>query len=120
MTAETGPNDTASDKEMPFLEHLIELRARILRSFALIGILFIPIYYYAGPLFSFVAAPLVQALPDGSSRRPPTDAACVRVRRRGPREDHRHGLQVLPPRVRERRSSPLPLHLSPSPLSQGA
>ncbi|MDG1703252.1 MAG: twin-arginine translocase subunit TatC [Pseudomonadales bacterium] len=67
MTAETGPNDTASDKEMPFLEHLIELRARILRSFALIGILFIPIYYYAGPLFSFVAAPLVQALPDGSS-----------------------------------------------------
>ena len=45
MTVETGPNYTASDKEMPFLEHLIELRARILRSFALIGILFIPIYY---------------------------------------------------------------------------
>ena len=67
MTTEMGSNVNAGDKEMPFLEHLIELRARILRSFALIGILFIPIYYYAGPLFSFVAAPLVQALPDGSS-----------------------------------------------------
>ena len=56
-----------ADKEMPFLEHLIELRSRILRSMVLVGVLFVPIYYYAGPLFSFVSAPLVQALPDGSS-----------------------------------------------------
>ena len=56
-----------ADKEMPFLEHLIELRSRILRSMVLVGALFVPIYYFAGPLFSFVSAPLVKALPDGSS-----------------------------------------------------
>ena len=56
-----------ADKEMPFLEHLIELRSRILRSIALVGVLFVPIYYFAGPLFSFVSAPLIRALPDGSS-----------------------------------------------------
>ncbi len=67
MTSEPDPQDASSDKEMPFVEHLIELRSRILRSFAFIGTLFIPIYYFAGPLFSFVSAPLVQALPDGSS-----------------------------------------------------
>ena len=33
----------------------------------LVGVLFVPIYYFAGPLFSFVSAPLVKALPDGSS-----------------------------------------------------
>ena len=49
-----------ADKEMPFLEHLIELRGRILRSMGLVGVLFVPIYYFAGPLFSFVSAPLVE------------------------------------------------------------
>jgi sec-independent protein translocase protein TatC len=67
MSGEPDNVQEDADKEMPFLEHLIELRSRILRSMTLVGVLFVPIYYFAGPLFSFVSAPLVQALPDGSS-----------------------------------------------------
>ena len=51
---------------MPFLEHLIELRSRLLRGFAFVGLLFLPTYYFAEPLFTFIAAPLMQALPEGS------------------------------------------------------
>lgn len=39
----------------------------MLRSLIFVGVLFIPIYYFAEPLFIFVSAPLTQALPDGSS-----------------------------------------------------
>ena len=67
MSREPDKTEDSIDKEMPFLEHLIELRSRILRSLALVALLFIPIYYYAEPLFTFVSAPLTQALPDGSS-----------------------------------------------------
>ena len=67
MSREPDNAEESIDKEMPFLEHLIELRSRILRSLALVALLFIPIYYYAEPLFNFVSAPLVQALPDGST-----------------------------------------------------
>lgn len=58
--------EDAVDEEMPFLEHLIELRSRLLRGFAFVGLLFLPTYYFAEPLFTFIAAPLMQALPEGS------------------------------------------------------
>ncbi|MEE2783047.1 MAG: twin-arginine translocase subunit TatC [Pseudomonadota bacterium] len=62
------PHDVAVDSdEQPFLDHLIELRARILRSFFTILILFVPIYYFANDLYGFVAAPLMAVLPEGSS-----------------------------------------------------
>ena len=67
MSRKPDTAEESTDKEMPFLEHLIELRSRILRSLALVALLFIPIYYYAEPLFNFVSAPLVEALPDDSS-----------------------------------------------------
>ena len=66
--AERDPHDVAVDThEQPFLEHIIELRARILRSFLAIFVIFIPAYYFANDLYAFVAAPLVAALPEGSS-----------------------------------------------------
>ncbi len=62
------PHDLAVDtEEQPFLEHLIELRSRILRSLAAVGIIFIPIYYYANDLYEWISAPLVAQLPEGSS-----------------------------------------------------
>lgn len=62
------PHDLAVDtEEQPFLEHLIELRSRILRSLAVVGIIFIPIYYYANDLYEWISAPLVAQLPEGSS-----------------------------------------------------
>lgn len=65
---ERDPHDVAVDThEQPFLDHLIELRARILRSFATVIVLFGPIYYFANELYQFVAAPLMAVLPEGST-----------------------------------------------------
>ena len=62
------PHDVAVDTaEMPFLDHLIELRSRILRSVGVIALLFIPTYYFANELYAFVAEPLLSRLPEGSS-----------------------------------------------------
>jgi sec-independent protein translocase protein TatC len=54
------------DNEQPFLDHLIELRARILRSLGLVAVLFIPIYYNSAFLFEWIAAPLISVMPEGS------------------------------------------------------
>ncbi len=65
---ERDPHDIAVDSdEQPFLDHLIELRSRILRSLAVVGIIFIPIYYFANDLYEWLSAPLVAQLPEGSS-----------------------------------------------------
>ena len=62
-----APDDQAVDEnQQPFLEHLVELRSRILRSLAFVAVLFIPIYYFAKPLFTWVADPLMSRLPEGA------------------------------------------------------
>lgn len=52
--------------EQPFLDHVIELRQRILRSLTVIGVALIPTYYYANDIYEFVAAPLMAHLPENS------------------------------------------------------
>jgi len=60
-------HNTLVDKnEMPFLDHLLELRQRLLRSVIAIGILFFPVYYFANDIYIFVAAPLLAHLPSGN------------------------------------------------------
>ena len=62
------PHDVAVDtEEQPFLSHLIELRSRILRSFLVVGVIFIPIFYFANDLYEWIAAPLTAVLPEGST-----------------------------------------------------
>lgn len=53
--------------EQPFLDHIIELRARILRGLLALLVLFIPIYYFANELYAFISAPLLAYLPEGST-----------------------------------------------------
>jgi sec-independent protein translocase protein TatC len=53
--------------EQPFIEHLLELRARILRSVLAVMVLFFPLYYYANGIYEWVAAPLMANLPSGSN-----------------------------------------------------
>ena len=66
--AERDPHDEAVDNdEQPFLEHIIELRTRILRAIVAIFVLFVPTYYFANELYIFVAQPLLAALPEGSA-----------------------------------------------------
>jgi sec-independent protein translocase protein TatC len=53
--------------EQPLVEHLIELRSRLLRTVLAILAAFFPLYYFANDLYIFVAAPLLKHLPEGSS-----------------------------------------------------
>jgi len=52
--------------EQPFLDHIIELRSRILRAVLVVVIAFFPIYYFANDIYQFVAAPLLAHLPSDS------------------------------------------------------
>jgi len=53
--------------EGTLISHLLELRDRLLRALAAVGIAFIPCVLNANELFSFVAQPLLAKLPAGSN-----------------------------------------------------
>ncbi len=50
----------------PFVEHLIELRSRLVRGLILIAILLVPLVYFSNTIYEFVAEPLLIHLPEGS------------------------------------------------------
>lgn len=55
------------ESKMPFLEHLSELRMRILWSLLAVVILFVPAYYFSTEIFDFLMRPIIANLPEGSS-----------------------------------------------------
>ncbi|MEM7009729.1 MAG: twin-arginine translocase subunit TatC [Thermodesulfobacteriota bacterium] len=52
---------------MSFLDHLTELRRRLLWSLLAVAILFGPMYYFSNEIFDFLMKPLIENLPEGSS-----------------------------------------------------
>jgi sec-independent protein translocase protein TatC len=54
--------DEINDKEMPLLEHLSELRRRLLWSAGAFLLAFIVCYHFAANIYDFLAAPLAHAL----------------------------------------------------------
>ena len=59
-----------TEKAMPLLDHLIELRSRLLNSFIAIVVLFFVCYYFAPELYDFLVAPLADVLEEmGGQRR---------------------------------------------------
>lgn len=56
------PTDPISDKEMPLLEHLAELRKRLLLSGVAFLIAFLVSYYFAKDVYYFLAQPLVHIM----------------------------------------------------------
>lgn len=56
-------NNTAQ----PLIAHLVELRSRLLRIMAIIGVIFLALLYFSRDIYAFVAKPLVTALPEGTS-----------------------------------------------------
>ncbi len=65
--APNNPQETEIDKEQSFISHLIELRDRLLRVFGGVLVIFIALFPFANPLYSLLAGPLTQHLPEGSS-----------------------------------------------------
>jgi sec-independent protein translocase protein TatC len=51
-----------------FISHLVELRDRLLRSLVAVALVFVGLFVYpgSGPIYDFLAAPLMQALPEGA------------------------------------------------------
>lgn len=65
MTEESSQNQV--DEGQPLIEHLIELRSRILKSLACVVIIFIPLFYYANPIYAYISEPLRVYLPKGTT-----------------------------------------------------
>jgi sec-independent protein translocase protein TatC len=60
--------DEMTGTEQPFVQHLIELRDRLLRCIYGIAVVLIVLFIYPGPshMYDLLAMPLVKALPEGS------------------------------------------------------
>ena len=56
------PEDTIDDKPMPLLDHLIELRRRLIWAAAAFMIAFFVSYYFSKQIYSFLAQPLADIL----------------------------------------------------------
>jgi sec-independent protein translocase protein TatC len=54
---------------MPLLHHLLELRQRLLVSFAVFAVASVGCYFFAGDIYGFLVKPLAAVLPEGEGRR---------------------------------------------------
>lgn len=68
MTDPVKKEDELAGTEQPFVQHLVELRDRLLHSLYGIGAVLVALLLYPGPskLYDLLALPLVKALPEGS------------------------------------------------------
>ena len=67
MSQNDAPTDEPTDEGQPLVEHLLELRTRILHSVLAVLVIFLPLFYFANDLYSFISKPLRKFLPEGTS-----------------------------------------------------
>lgn len=63
----TPTDEPSSDKPLPLVEHLTELRTRLLHSLAAVLLIFLALYPIANEIYGFVSEPLRQLLPAGAT-----------------------------------------------------
>jgi sec-independent protein translocase protein TatC len=61
------PQNSNQEQEQTFISHLVELRARILKSLGCVLLLFLALAYFSNEIYSLLARPLIQQLPAGST-----------------------------------------------------
>jgi sec-independent protein translocase protein TatC len=68
MTDNANKEDELAGTEQPFVQHLVELRDRLLHSLYGVAAVLMVLLFYPGPsrLYDLLAMPLVKALPEGS------------------------------------------------------
>jgi sec-independent protein translocase protein TatC len=49
-----------------FISHLVELRTRLVRALLAILVIFLALFYWAGPIYDLVALPMLKVLPEGT------------------------------------------------------
>ncbi len=55
------------DEKLPITDHLEELRWRIIKSLIAVGAGFASSYYFSGLIFDFLASPMIEVMPKGST-----------------------------------------------------
>lgn len=55
------------EEELTLIDHLIELRDRILKSVVAVVALFLALFAFSNDIYTYVATPLLDALPEGST-----------------------------------------------------
>ena len=65
---DSSQQDTSYQNEgQPLVEHLIELRTRLLHAILSVLIIFLPLFYMANDIYSYISEPLRQFLPEGAT-----------------------------------------------------
>ncbi|QFU00445.1 Sec-independent protein translocase protein TatC [Halomonas sp. THAF5a] len=62
----SNTGDPQEQNQAPLIEHLIELRSRLMRAVIAILVIFLGLYAFANDIYLFVAEPLMALLPEGS------------------------------------------------------
>jgi sec-independent protein translocase protein TatC len=62
-----APEKYPPEAEMPLLTHLVELRSRLMRILIGVGVVFLAMVPFANPLYTAVAQPLMERLPQGAT-----------------------------------------------------
>ena len=57
----------ATEQGQPLVEHLIELRSRILRSLGAVVLIFLPLFFFANEFYVLLSEPLRVYLPEGAT-----------------------------------------------------
>ncbi len=65
----TAKAETTDDKKAPLLDHLIELRSRLIKSFLALIAAFAVCYYFSSEIYNFLVRPLYDALSGMEGRR---------------------------------------------------
>ena len=61
------PEQSEKDNEQPLVQHLLELRTRLLKSVIAVMVVFAGLFYFANDIYFFISEPLRASLPEGSS-----------------------------------------------------
>ena len=69
MAQTPDPEDELAGTEQPFVEHLMELRNRLVKAIVAIGVVAVVLFFFPGPgtLYDWLAKPLVAHLPAGAT-----------------------------------------------------
>jgi len=66
MSDASSPTPDEQPSQAPLIEHLIELRSRLLKAVIVVVVIFLGLYAFSNDIYRFVADPLVALLPVGS------------------------------------------------------
>lgn len=63
----TSDTPHSNDSQQPLIQHLIELRNRLLQTLLLITLIFAGLFYFANDIYAFASEPIRAQLPEGST-----------------------------------------------------